>query len=337
MKRLLKIVAAVVLLLVVAVAAFVGSLFVGAATPPKPVGFQEVIVPDTSDKPLAVGIWYPTDSSPGRSLIGLSAQRVATNGNVSGHDLPLVIISHGNGGLFSSHSDTALALAADGFVVAAVTHTGDNVNDQSYVGTQRWLIDRSRHVHVVLDYMLRDWAASKQVDPAHVGIFGFSAGATTALLSVGATLDFGRLTEVCKARPEFACTLWKQLPTSNVAADTWVHDDRFKAAVIAAPGYGFAFDPASLSNISLPVQLWNGSDDKNVPYASNEAIVRQRLARPPEYHSVPNAGHFAFLAPCPSWLLPVICKDDSRFDRADFHREFNDSVRIFFRTSFGLK
>jgi predicted dienelactone hydrolase len=50
--------------------------------------------------------------------------------------------------------DTAIALAEAGFVVAAVTHTGDNSLDRSYSFTVRNFPGRVRHLHRVIDYML---------------------------------------------------------------------------------------------------------------------------------------------------------------------------------------
>jgi predicted dienelactone hydrolase len=141
MKLVLKIGAGLLIVLVLLVVAALATLYLNAATPEHPVGFAQIAVKDPQDKPLQVDIWYPTDSPSGLSIVGFSAQKVATNGTVVGRGLPLIVISHGNGGLATSHSDTALALASAGFVVAAVTHTGDNARDDSYVGTPRWLID----------------------------------------------------------------------------------------------------------------------------------------------------------------------------------------------------
>ncbi len=337
MRLILKVVAGAVLILALVAAGAIARVFLNAATPAHPVGFQEVTVADAQDKPLHVAIWYPTNSPPGRSLIGLSAQMVANEGAVVGNDLPVILISHGNGGLAFSHSDTALALASAGFVVAAVTHTGDNADDQSYVGTPRWLTDRPRHIHIVLDYMLSAWPAHRQLDAARIGVFGYSAGGFTALVSIGGVPDLARLGAQCKAQPEFGCTLWPQLPTVSLPATAWVHDGRVKAAVIAAPGYGFAFEPAGLSQVTAAIQLWNGVDDRKVPYPTNEAVVRRLLPVPPEYHAVPGAAHFSFLAPCPSWLLPVICSDAAGFDRTAFHRDFNRSVVVFFQARLSPK
>lgn len=337
MKLALKVGAGLLIALALLVVGVLATLYLNTATPEHPVGFAEATVTDPQDKPLQVDIWYPTDSPSGLSLIGLSAQKVATNGTVAGRGLPLVVISHGNRGLASSHSDTALALASAGFVVAAVTHTGDNARDDSYVGTPRWLIDRPRHIHAMLDYMLNDWQAHEQIDPAKVGVFGFSAGGFAALVSIGGVPDLAQLARHCTAQPEFACGLWKQLLFAPVPGTAWAHDARIKAAVIAAPGYGFAFEPDGLRQVTAAVQLWNGVEDRNVPYQTNEAVVRRLLSTPPEYHAVPGAAHFSFVAPCPGWLFPVICEDAKDFDRAAFHRDFNGAVVAFFQQQFATR
>ena len=79
--------------------------------------------------------------------VGPFQQMVVHDSVVSGNRLPLVLISHGTGGSEGSHYDTALALAAEGFVVVALTHTGDNYMDQSYVGNRMNLTDRPRQVN----------------------------------------------------------------------------------------------------------------------------------------------------------------------------------------------
>ena len=64
-------------------------------------------------------------------------------------------------------------------------------------------------------------------------------------------------------------------------------------------------------------------------------IADNNLPSKHEYHVVPNAGHFAFLAPCPPALaaeLPQICVDAAGFDRVGFHRQFNADVLAFLRS-----
>jgi len=89
-------------------------------------GFQEVQVPNPADQPITVGIWYPTVEPAREQRFGIQTQVVAPSGApVAGEHLPLVVMSHGTGGFYGSHYDTALALARAGFVVAALTHPGE--------------------------------------------------------------------------------------------------------------------------------------------------------------------------------------------------------------------
>src|ERR1035438_1293717 len=75
------------------------------------VGFQKLTISDGQDKPITVGIWYPTDSTPSETRLETYTQSVATDAPIQGRRLGLVVISHGTGGSFAGHYDTALALA----------------------------------------------------------------------------------------------------------------------------------------------------------------------------------------------------------------------------------
>ena len=90
------------------------------------VGFAWGSAPDPDDRPLSVGIWYPTDAPTQPTQIGPYLQNVAINAAPRGRALPLIVISHGTGGSLFNSADLATSLARAGFVVAAVTHTGDN-------------------------------------------------------------------------------------------------------------------------------------------------------------------------------------------------------------------
>ena len=127
-------------------------------------GFQWATVPDPEDAPLQVAIWYPSDDQVADNLVGPFDMDVALNGTVSGTQHPLVVMSHGTGGMALNSYDTAIALADAGFVVAAVTHTGDNYRDQSAFSTRRQFAGRVRHVSRVIDFMLGTWAGHGSID-----------------------------------------------------------------------------------------------------------------------------------------------------------------------------
>ncbi len=261
---------------------------------------------------------------------------VAPNGPVVGEQLPLVVISHGNGGGPASHADLAMALANAGYVVAAPMHTGDNYADQSAVGTADWLHGRTRELHAAVDYMLAQWPDHARINPQRIGAFGFSAGGFTVLTSVGAQPDLRRIAQHCTSASEFACDLLRSgmSPLLNAESpgmgDAFVSDSRIKAAIVAAPGLGFAIAPIGLTQVRVPVQLWSGEKDVNVPYASNAQHVREALGSGVEFHSVPGAGHFAFLVPCGVIGPPSICTDEKPFDRKAFHGDMNESAIGFF-------
>ena len=324
------IVGALALVGVVVVAAVAYQLATGLR-PTRPVGFQLVQVPDRSGLPLTVAVWYPTEAGARPSLLGLTVQFVASDAPVAGTSLPLVVISHGNGGGPGSHVDTALALASAGFVVAAPMHTGDNYADQSAVGTPDWLVSRSRHIPAVIDYLLTAWPDRARIDASRIGMFGLSAGAFTALTTVGGTPDLARIAGHCAKTPEFACQLWTPGSAAIPAPESFAHDARVKAAVIAAPGYGFTFVPNGLSNVTVPVQIWSGAADVNVPTASNAVPVQAALGSRAELRVVPGAGHFSFLVPCGLIGPPLLCRDAEGFDRKAFHRSFNEEMVRFFR------
>ncbi len=310
------------------------------AGPASAIGFQSAMVPDPVDKPIEIGIWYPSDAPMPVMPNTPFRQALALDAAVAGDHLPLIVISHGKGGWLGAHADTALALAEAGYVVAALTHTGDNSDDESYPAS-KWMVDRPRHISRVLDYMLSSWTGHEQIDAARIGTFGFSAGGYTVLVAIGGVPDLKAIAQHCaEDHSESACTLGIADGAATEPAPIWVHDPRIRAAVVVAPGLGFAFDGQALAHVTIPVQLWAASNDQNVPYISNTAIIRRALPRPPEFHEVEGAGHFAFLPSCNPGLeaaLPAVwaitCVDAPGFDRATFHQQFNSDIVTFFDRS----
>ncbi len=276
-----------------------------------PIAVQQARVDDQGHAPIPVAIWSPA----------------------AGSGLPLIVISHGTGAGLISHIDTAQALARSGFVVVAPMHPGDNFQDDSAVGRPEWLANRSRHVSKVVDFMFGQWEGRARLVPNRVGVFGFSAGATTALISIGGVPDLERVPAQCARQREFVCNLMAPPAAAGAgsAPPQWTHDRRIAAAVIAAPGLGFVFEPSGLANVQVPVQIWAGDADQTVPTATNAGVVRRLLSGPVDFHNVPLAVHFSFLAPCGPESPPILCQDSEGFDRVAFHRELNQSVIEFFR------
>ena len=314
------------------IAAAALTLGLAAAAPAfASVGFRRLAVPDPAGGTIQAAVWYPADAEPAPMDIGLVRQVVAVDAPMTGDDLPLVVISHGNGGSFAGHVDTAQALAEAGFVVVALTHPGDNVFDQSRATE---LTRRPPQLSAVLDHVLNVWSERGRLDPARIGAFGFSAGGFTVMSAVGAEIDPTRVRDHCRAHPEhFDCRLLASAPPKLDPQAGWRRDGRIRAVVAAAPALGYAFTEESLASIRVPVFLWQAADDEILTAPHHVEPVRDRVAGA-RYQSVETARHFDFLAPCtPAGAaeVPQLCSSAPGFDRAAFHARFNAEVVRFFK------
>ncbi|WP_443025331.1 alpha/beta hydrolase family protein [Sphingomonas sp. RB3P16] len=288
-------------------------------------GFERVVTSDGNE----VGVWYPASGTSSHQRLGLYTQNVVIGAPVPVGKYPLVVISHGTGGDFAGHVDTAVALARAGFIVAALTHPGDNWRDNSRATR---IEERPAALSATISYMVRAWPGHAAIDPGRIGAFGFSSGGFTVLAAAGGRPDLSRLSDHCAAHPNFFdCTLLKAQPRRVTAPWPDLRDARLKAIVVAAPALGFAFDHAGLAAIRMPVQLWRADDDHILPAPFYADAVKAALPNRPEFHAVPGAGHFDFLAPCADpGSMPQICVSGSGFDRAAFHESFDNAVVQFF-------
>ena len=295
-------------------------------------GFKVIQVPDPQGAPIEVGVWYPTTVPATAPARGMGNIKVAQGAPLEGRKLPLVVMSHGNGGWFGGHYDTAITLAKAGFVVAALTHTGDNYRDQSGATD---MADRPRQLHVLIDHMLADWSEHEQLDAGRVGAFGFSSGGFTVLAAAGGEADLSRIEPHCRANSShYECKLaMRSRVSSDALTRHWTHDARIRAVVSAAPALGYTFRAESLKALRQPVQLWRAADDEILPDPFHASTVKAALPAGVDYHVVPKARHFDFLTPCDDYArqnLPMLCASSPDFDRAAFHHTFNAAVAAFF-------
>lgn len=303
------------------------------------IGFQVARVTDTNGKSFGVGVWYPAGAQSSSSAqSGPNVMGAVQNASVAGMGLPLVVISHGNGGGMTSHIDLAMALAGAGYVVAAPMHPGDNFQDSSSSGLASLYSDRNRQLRLTIDYMLTKWPRQDAIDAKMVGAFGLSAGGFTVLTVAGAQPDMRLIPKHCSQSPEFICEVLRHyrsplLDADAPAAEPMQASPVVKAIVVAAPGLGFTLTPAAMAGVKVPVQLWSGEKDDKVPYVTNAKFVVEALGTKVEFHSVPNAGHLSFLAPCGPAKIPEVCTDPEGFDRAAFHASMNAEVVRFFNTN----
>ena len=133
------------------------TLLTFAAGPALATGFQFVEIPSTADVPhIEAAVWYPSDAAVPDAPNTPFGQAVAMHAPVAGGDLPLVVVSHGDGGWFGGHADLARALAKAGMIAVALNHPGNSDGDET-APPSRWITERPRHLARVVEYMSSDW------------------------------------------------------------------------------------------------------------------------------------------------------------------------------------
>ena len=316
------------------------TLLIFAAGPALATGFQFVEIPAAVDMPpIEAAVWYPSDAATPDEPNTPFGQAVAMHAPVAGRDLPLVVVSHGDGGWFGGHADLAQALADAGMIAVALNHPGNSDGDET-APPSRWITGRPRHLASVVDYMSSDWPDAPHVDATRIGAFGFSAGRHSVLVADGAETSLDRIAAHRDATPdEFVCR-------SGMAAD--VVDAAgalpgLQAVVAAAPGFGFGFDPSQVADLDVAIQLWGAAEDARVPEETNIALRAAALAPPSQAHVVAAAGHFAFRPSCNPALeqanprvWQMACTDAPGFDRRAFQQHFNREVVEFLAENLGL-
>lgn len=286
--------------------------------------------PGREGAPAPLLLWYPTTAPEQAVRRGPLTLSVAPDAPIAEGRYPLILVSHGSGGSALGHADTAMALARRGYVVATVQHAGNSVDDNRNAGRAAMWRDRPRQFSAALDAVLADPEIGGRADAARIGALGFSAGGYTVLVAAGGVADIGRIAEHCAAHPEDSgfCGLGNDSPAGTVTH----HEARLRAAVAMAP-VSALFGDGALDCVTIPIRLYGAEKDAVVMPVLHAERVKALLPKAPEYELVPNAGHFAFMAPVPPAMAAEIgppALDPPGFDRAAFHERLNAEVAAFF-------
>jgi predicted dienelactone hydrolase len=190
-----------------------------------------------------------------------------------GETFPLVLFSHGNGGVRMQSTFFTTFLASHGYVVVAPDHEGDTLADflrrgglhaSDVIGVYddrtddlRFLIDRFTNLP-------KDDPLIGLVDASQIGTSGHSFGALTAVRTSGI-------------------------------------DARVKACVAQAPpGYTLAWIGVDrmLDALGIPILLQSGGLDRTLPPDEHAATLWKEMGAPSWWLTLKTAGHFTFSDLC---------------------------------------
>jgi predicted dienelactone hydrolase len=319
-----------------------------AAPARPPVGITSRVYDDRAHaRRLAVTIWYP--AAPGTveettNFDGIFPGRGAWEAplRTTPARMPLVLLSHGSGGDGANLAWLAEALAAQGWIAAAVDHPGDRFGDQNPDG--RFAVwRRAPDLSLALTRLLADRTFGPRIDRRRVAAAGHSSGATAVLLLAGARLRPEAFLARCLgpgAGPD--CGLIAELDVAAIrdldrAGDSY-RDRRVRAVAAMSPVLGLAATPGSLRAIDIPVDIIASPSDELVPFEHNAARYARLIPRA-QLTTVPGAGHFVFMPVCtlPGRLVAAaVCVDIATApDRAAVHAETSAGIETFFRRALG--
>lgn len=262
--------------------------------PPFDVGVTTITVDDPDgQRPLTVDVWFPLAPDAGELppqqytlLPGVyyeSPDAVAATPDLLATDeaYPLVVYSHGSGGLRYIHSSFTEALAGHGYVVAAPDHTGNTAVDRlagSEADGNVTAYLRPTDVRRVIDAFTDPehptagpWAA--QIDTEAVAVTGHSFGGFTSIASVtGFQNDQG----------------------------TVEPDDRVDAIIPIAPASGASLLPDDvIAQVDVPMLVLVGTDDVTTPVDPNVTRLWDLTENAPAYRVELVAGeHQTFTDLC---------------------------------------
>lgn len=309
-------------------------------------GYREYQWKDSArSRVIKAAAWYPTYEQPMPIAYGSLKGHARPKAAISPGRHPLILVSHGTGGSRYNQFYLSETLAAHGYLVLAVQHPrncggydGDNSDADRLVNF--W--DRPKDISFALDQALKAPELADHTDPDKIGIIGHSLGGYTALVLVGAKPDIGRLDKFCSSfRGWFAgrfCSpkareleAWRK---GDFHDFSHLHDARFRAAFVMAPGVPIFFDKTAMASVKAPIFVFLSGRDEILK--GREQVYRQYLPATTAFLELPEAGHYVYLMECTDVIkqrAPEACSDIGT-PRADVHPIIQKEAMSFFNHVF---
>ena len=243
---------------------------------PWSVGVRTVELYDAErERTFSVDVWYPASlDSPGgipneyvmpvfdTIKLGSAALRNATGAE---GQWPLILFSHGFGGIRFQSFFMTEQLASHGFVVVSPDHPGNTFTEFGRLDDDEAAlqssIDRPLDLLFALDWALQSGDAPVAVDAARIGVSGHSFGGWTAL-------------EVAR------------------------RESRVDVVFPLAPGFKETATPDFVAELARPILLFGGSKDETTPFETDQ-LAAYDFAQPPKYLvEILGAGHLDFSNLC---------------------------------------
>lgn len=296
---------------------------------------------------LPVTLVYPTETPNRPHSIGPFRIDVALNAPARSGRHRLIVMSHGAGGSPVADHALASALARGGFVVAQLTHEGDNFRDQRLAGPRSFQ-RRPGEVIQAIDALATDPQWSPRLDLSRVGVHGMSAGGVTGLALAGAQWRLLNTVSHCNEHPddEGYCFQGAKAPEKRAERQSNFNrakgvpelflpaelkawhggrtptpdrpdprpDARIAAVTLAVP-VAAPFSAESLARIPIPVGIVGAQGDEVLLPRFHAEHVLKHCKTCTLLADLPGAGHFDLLWPWPESVAREVAAGQVRGGR----------------------
>jgi predicted dienelactone hydrolase len=318
---------------------------------PYDVGVQTITLNADSERPLTLDVWFPVDDAGDAppheysflpELVDVSDHAVSIDPAAISADgpFPLVVYSHGSGGLRYIASDYTETIASYGYVVVSPDHTGNTALDQllcSRADRATNAFNRPNDIRTIIDAMTNPESAETagfvaSVDPESIAVTGHSVGGFTTFAAVtgfenelGAVPADGRIDAIIPLAPAIGGVRPPEAEADAEAdADTETDQERFvdpcadpattestvapTAEEIEAARNRVSITDEQLASVTVPALVMVGTDDSSTPVVPNVTRVWELSNSDPLYRVELVAGqHQSFSNACryveliPTW------------------------------------
>ncbi len=301
---------------------------------------QDSFLSPTSGLTMPVQVWYPTVTDvtlthlydnllEGQALEGAEPDCTESR--------PVVVFSHGNGGVRYQSIFLTEHLASHGFVVVAPDHVGNTFFDFSTYTTEDLMFRRPTDVTEAFDWLVESSVLDPCVEEGlGYALSGHSFGGYTSLATAGAVLDVEASASWCAENDEWLCdgvADWGEANPNEGAAD--LSDPRVWAAVPMAPA-GYEALLGGLEQIHVPTLVLGGDRDTLTTMEEQVTPLYEGLVHTPRHlGELVGADHYTFSNACE--LAPTYpgCDDPETLGLETAHPLISGVTTAFLRATLG--
>lgn len=290
------------------------------------------------DADIMAAIWYPAQGGGTATMFAENpvfyGVPVIENAPLLDGEYPVVILSHGMGGLYRSMAWLGAALAERGAIVIAVNHPNSSYGSFDIKeGMNHWT--RAQDLSAALDFVMADPRFADHIDTSRIMAAGFSYGGWTALSLGGLLGDHAAYVDHCETYIEASshCTdlLRGDVQIGDVDPAQWnasYADPRITHVTAVDPALIWGMEAGNIENLVPNLRLIALGDGDDRLFATDFDVSGfADLVPNATIDRITPASHFMFLPLCKPAAEAIliaenddpVCTDPIGADRTALH------------------